>query len=250
MSAPLSTPAPFDLEPRKPAVPPSSFWSTWEDALDIFYSPSEVFQRRRDGRYGMALLILIAVSIGVYFLSAQVNEAIFDIEFKKGIAAQAAAGQPLNEKQLAEMKAFSAKFSSLFVYALPFFSAIAAWVTGLVLMLLGNVMGGKFTYGKATALGVLAGFPELLNRAAVGAQGLVLDPSTITSKYSFALSAARFLPDTSNSLVLKMAAIADPFVLWSGFLVGLGAHIIGDMEKEKAAVLAVIYTVLSALLAR
>jgi hypothetical protein len=136
------------------------------------------------------------------------------------------------------------------VFVLPIFSAIAAWVTGLVLRLLGNLMGGRFTFAQATALGVLAGFPEVLNRAAVGVQGLVLDPSTITSKYSFAISAARFLPDTTNSIVLKFAAIADPFVLWSAFLVGLGAYILGNMEKEKAAVLAIIYTILSSLLAR
>jgi hypothetical protein len=248
MSAPLATPSPFDLEP--PPKAKAGFWSTWEDALDIFYSPTEVFLRRRDGRYGLALIILIALSIGVYYLSAQVNEAIFDIEFRKSVAAAAAAGQPMSPEQLAGAKAFSAKFAKLFVFVLPVFSALAAWITGLVLMLLGNVMGGRFNFAKATALGVLAGFPELLNRAAVGVQGLVLDPATITSKYSFAVSAARFLPDTSNSLVLKMAAVADPFVLWSAVLVGIGAHVLGEMEKEKAAVLAVIYTIVSALLAR
>jgi hypothetical protein len=249
MSSPLVTPSPFDLEPA-PKAKAAGFWSTWEDALDIFYSPTAVFQRRLDGRYGLALIILIALSIGVYYLSAQVNEAIFDIEFKKSIAAQAAAGRPMSEKDLAAAKQVSEKFASFFVFVLPIFSAVAAWVTGLILRLLGNLMGGRFTYAQATALGVLAGFPEVLNRAAVGAQGLVLDPSTITSKYSFAVSAARFLPDTTNSIVLKCAAIADPFVLWSAFLVGLGAHILGNMEKEKAAVLAIIYTILSSLLAR
>ncbi len=250
MSGLPPTPAPFDLEPA-PKGATGGFASTWEDALDIFYSPTAVFDRRRDARYGMALLILVVVSVAIYFLSIQMSDAVGDIEFAKAMAAQAkASGKALDAKQIEAGKAFAEKFKSVLVYLIPAFVAIGAWISGLVVMLLGNLMGAKLTFAQATTVSVLASFPELLGRAVMGAQGLVLDVATITSKYSFATSAARVLPDDTNSIVLKLAAIADPFVIWSAVLLGLGAYVIGRMEKEKAAVLAVIHTVAFALMFR
>ncbi len=249
MSSPLTTPSPFDLEPPpKPAA--GGFWSTWEDAMDIFYSPTEVFERRRDGRYGLAMLIVIGLSIAIYYLSAQVSDAIGDIEFAKAMAAQVKAGQQLTPKQLADGRAFAEKIKGLLIYVLPILVALGAWVSGLVIMVLGNLMGAKLTFAKATTVGVLSSFPQLLANAALGAQGLILDPATITSKYTFATSVARFLPDDTSAIVLKLAAIADPFALWSAFLLGLGAYIVGRMEKEKAAVLAVVHTIAFALMFR
>ena len=244
MSSVPPTPSPFDLQPPTAVAPAASFWSTWEDTLDIFYSPSAVFDRRRDARYALPLIILIVMSMAIYFLSIQMNDAVGDIEFAKAMAAQAkAGGKALDAKQIADAKAFAEKFKGVLAYLIPVFVAIGAWVSGLVIMMLGNLMGARLTFAQATTVSVLASFPELLGRAVMGAQALVLDAATITSKYTFAISAARFFPDATNSLILKLAAIADPFVIWSAVLLGFGAYIIGRMEKEKAAVLAIVHTI-------
>ncbi len=250
MSGVPPTPSPFDLQPAAAQTPAGPWWSSWEDALDIFYAPGAVFDRRRDGRYGMALFVLIVLSVAIYFLSVQVSDAVADIEFAKGMAAQAKSGQTMTPEQIAGARAFAEKFKSVLVYLLPLFVIIGAWVSGLVLRILGNLMGAKLTFAQATTIGVLANFPEVIGRAVIGGQALVLDPNTITSKYSFATSVARFLPADTNAIVLKLAALADPFVIWSAVLLGLGAYIIGRMEKEKAAVLAIVHAVGFALMFR
>ncbi|MEP6509452.1 MAG: hypothetical protein ABJC63_14605 [Gemmatimonadales bacterium] len=46
------------------AAPTPSGASVWEDFVDIFTNPSAVFERRRDGQFGLALAIL-AVLTGI-----------------------------------------------------------------------------------------------------------------------------------------------------------------------------------------
>ncbi|MEP6857186.1 MAG: hypothetical protein ABI994_02290, partial [Gemmatimonadales bacterium] len=60
----------------------------WEDFVDIFYDPSAVFARRADGKYGMALLLLIAVGTVLFFLTKNAMSPIMDAEFaRQGAAA-------------------------------------------------------------------------------------------------------------------------------------------------------------------
>ena len=229
-------------EPVVSAVPTAA---PWEDLLDIFYAPRQVFERRRDGKYLVPLLALCALIVLVSFLSAQLNDAVADVEFNRAIV-----GQKLTAEQIATGRAFANKIKAIGIYLVPFFIVIGAWVSGVILMLLCNAMGGKMNFAQGTLVAVLASMPELLSKVLVGAQGLFLDTATVVHRYSFSISAARFMPGDASKWMLKLGAMADPFVLWGAFLTGMGVWIIGRMEKEKAAVLAIINLVLLTLLIR
>ena len=236
MSDPIAT------EPMISTAPTAA---PWEDVLDIFYAPRQVFERRRDGKYLIPLLVICAVTVAVFFLSSQLNEALQDAELtrtfrERGITGDAAV----------QAKAMAAKFAGLAVYLLPIFVAIGCWISGLLIMLIGNAMGGKFTFAQGTAIAVLASLPEVLGRILVGVQGLLLDTTSVAHRYSFSINASRFLPAGTNNWLLKLGALADPFVIWGIVLTGFGALIIGRMEKEKAAVLAIIIAVVGMALFR
>jgi Yip1 domain len=233
-----------------PAHLPAAKTGTWEDALDIFYAPIQVFNRRRDGKYWVPLIILCVLSVAIYFLSIQYNEAVADAEFTRAMAQQATKGQKLTPEQLAQGKAFADKIKGLIVYMMPVLLVISAWVSGVILMLLANMMGGKLNFAQGATIGVLANFPEMLGRVVVGIQGMFLDTAAVNSKYAFATSVARFMSPDGNKFLLKLGALADPFVIWSAVLVGVGVFVIGRVEKEKAAVLAIIHAIGFALIAR
>jgi Yip1 domain len=228
--------------PSGVAVPKTA---AWEDVLDIYYAPRQVFERRRDGKYIIPILVLCVVSMLIFVLSAQINEALQDAEFARVIRQNG-----MTAEQAAGAKAMGKKFAALAIYLIPVFVAIGAWVSGLIIMLLGNAMGGKLNYAQATAIAVFGSMPELLGRTLMGVQGMFLDTAKIVHRYSFSLSAARFLPADANNWALKACSLLDPFVLWGLFLVGFGAFIIGRMEKEKAAVLAVVVALVGAALFR
>ena len=219
--------------------------STWEDVLDIFYAPRQVFERRRDGKYLIALLALCLLSVAVYYLSLQMNEALQDVEMTRTFRER-----NFTPDQMAQAKAGAAKFAGLLVYFLPIFVAIGSWISGVIIMVLGNMMGGKFNFAQGTTIAVLAAMPELLGRVLVGVQGLFIDTSTAAHRYSFSFNASRFLPGGTNNWLLKLGALVDPFVIWGIILIGVGAFIIGKMEKEKAAVLAIVVALVGTALFR
>lgn len=219
--------------------------SSWEDALDIYYAPREVFERRRDGTYLWPLLVLCVLSTLVFLLSQQMNTALQDAEFMRVVRENS-----MSPEQAKSAKAIGDKFSAFVVYLIPLFTAFGAWLSGLTILLIGRMMSAKLNFGQATVIAVLAAMPEVLGRAIVGVQGLFLDTSSVVHRYSMSLNAARFLPGDANKWLLKFAALADPFVIWGAVLIGMGAYIIGRMEKEKAAVLAIVVALVSALLFR
>jgi hypothetical protein len=247
MSDPLSPPplpVNSSIEPDgKSSVIPKT--AAWEDVLDIFYAPRQVFERRRDGKYLVPMLVLCVTSMIIFVLSQQLNEALQDAEFARIIKQNA-----MPAEAAANARAMGRKFAALAIYLIPVFVAIGAWVSGIIVMLLGNAMGGKFNFGQATAIAVFGSMPELLGRTLVGVQGMFLDTAAVAHRYSFSISAARFLSGDVNNWALKFAALLDPFVIWGLILVGFGAFIIGRMEKEKAAVLAIVVAIVGAALFR
>jgi Yip1 domain len=219
--------------------------AAWEDLLDIFYAPSQVFERRKAGDYWVLLALICVLAIAVYFLSAQVIERIGEIEF-----ARTAKERAIPADQIAMIKAATEKWSWLNMYIWPILVAFGAWISGLVVWLVGLMMGGKMNFAQGTTIALLATMPETLERILIGAQGMFLDTASIVHKFSFHIGAARFLPADTNKWVLKLAALADPFAIWGAVLLGIGAHVIGKMEKEKAAVLAIVVTLVMTLLFR
>ena len=55
----------------------------WEDFVDIFYTPSSVFARRSDGKFGMPLLFLVVVGTVLFFLTKNATQPIMDAEFAR-----------------------------------------------------------------------------------------------------------------------------------------------------------------------
>jgi Yip1 domain len=219
--------------------------AAWEDLLDIFYAPSQVFERRKTGEYWVLLALICVLSIGTYFLSQQLNDTIGEIEFARVVKEN-----KFTADQAAAAKAMGEKFQKFGMYLIPVFIAVGAWISGLVIWLFGRMMGGKINFAQGTTIALLASMPEALERILIGAQAMFLDTTSIVHKYSFHLSAARFMDADTSKWVMKLAALADPFVLWGAVLLGIGAHVIGKMEKEKAAVLAIVITLIMALLFR
>ena len=63
------TDAGANVEPTAPKA------GIWEDFVDIFVQPAQVFERRRDGKFGLALLALVVIT-GVLFFALRNGIAI------------------------------------------------------------------------------------------------------------------------------------------------------------------------------
>lgn len=223
--------------PEYAPLPPKA--SAWEDCLDIFYSPREVFERRRDGRFLVPLLVLCLLIGVLSFLGRQAFDAIAELAFREQLAKNG-----MNAEQVAQAKEFGEKFRTIGYFITPITWAVFGLIAGTVFWALARMLGATLTVAQGITIWTLASYPNLVNTVLFVAQTFVIDPNTITHKHAYAASLARFVPPDAPALVVKLAALVDPFVVWSAVLIGLGAYIIGKMEKERAAVLAIVASVL------
>src|SRR3954469_5495723 len=133
--------------------PTPSKASLWEDFVDIFYTPSSVFARRADGKFGLALLVLVAVATALILLTKNAMAPIFDAEY----ARQTAAAMAKNPNITADQMASSRKF---FETATPIFFgvglAISVFGAGFILWAVGKLFDAKTKLAAAFMIATYA----------------------------------------------------------------------------------------------
>ena len=216
------------------AAPPESS-SIWEDFADIFIDPVAVFNRRRDGKFGLVLLIL-AILVTVLSIGLHNGLApIIDAETSRAAAAMLAKNPQLSSDQLATSQNVMGKVG---MYGAGFFIFIVVLLSGVVIWIASRIVGAKESFAVAMMISTYSQFPRLIETISSALQGLLLSPSSITSHYSVSLSPARFLDPDTNPFVLAIAGSIDVFALWSIALVGVGLYVTARIPKDRAAIAA------------
>jgi hypothetical protein len=213
------------------APAPAQKTSVWEDFVDIYYAPSDVFARRRDGRFGLALLVVSVVLALLYWLSQTYLEPMWTAEFDRQMAT-AMRDNPQMTPEMAEQARGMQRFTAMFGVI---FFPIVAMLTGLVLWLVGKLFDSTQTVSQALMVGTYAQFPRVIDWIVRNAQGAILSPESIEPKYGSSLSLARFLDASSVSpLVYELAGRIDVFTIWVTVLLAIGLHVTGAVAKGRA----------------
>jgi hypothetical protein len=212
-----------------------------DDFLDIFVAPSTVFERRTDGKFGLALLVL-SVAMAVLFLTTRSAMApIFDAEFTRAMAAN----PNLTPEQMEAGRKVSATVGSVFgIIVIP----IMALLLGIGVWLGGRTAGAKLSYAQSATIGTFALFPKLVDSIVAAVQALLMDEANLNSRFSVSLGIGRFLdPDTTNAGLLAFAGRIDLFTLWVTLLVAIGIKTMGRTSTGSAALGALLVWLLGAL---
>lgn len=217
----------------------------WEDAVDIFVSPSQVFARRMGRGFGLALLVVTLVSTALFIGTKPLMEPVMDAEFTRQAAHAMAANPGITQAQIDRQRAFGEKIGFLLpLIGIP----VSVMLVGIVSWVVGKIFDSQQTAGDALMVATWAYFPRILAFAVAALFAAFSDPSSLTGAASVSLSAARFAnPDVTRPAILALLARLDLFVLWSTVLIGLGLHVTGKIPKARALGAAAIVWVLGAL---
>jgi len=209
------------------AVPPPT-GSRWEDLLDVFIAPVELFRRRSDGKFGFALLMLLVLSAIVFFATRSAMQPIMELEFQRGMAARPG----MSPEAMETARKFATTLAPLFILiGIP----IAVFVLGAVIWLAARIVGGKLGYAQGATIATFAFFPRILEGIAGGAQALVMDEGGLTSRYSVSLGIGRFLdPQTTGGALLAVLGRIDLFTLWATVLVAIGIKQVAGTSTGRA----------------
>ena len=216
-------------------VPPPAKAGLWEDFIDIFMQPSQVFERRRDGKFGLALLALIVITAVLFFALSNGLGPILDAEMAKQAAAMAAKNPNITPEQIAASQGMMEKFA---VVGYVLFMPIGIIVTAVLLWLAGKLVGASVAFAAAMMIATYAQFPRVAEMIVNALQGLLLSPESITSRYSVQVGPARFLDTSANPFVLTLVGGLDLFTLWVTFLCALGLSVVARVPLSKGLIAA------------
>lgn len=214
-------------------TPGPSSASVWEDFVDIFTNPSAVFERRREGQFGMALLIL-AVLTGILAFALHNGLApVMDAVIAKQQAAALAKNPALTADQLSSMTGVMEKMSK---FGAIIFVPIAAVIGAALIWIIGKFLDAKMAFAAAMMISVYSGVPRIIQTVVTALQGLFMAPESITSANSVSIGPARFLPDSGNAVLGAVLGSLDVFSIWIYVLIAIGIAVVARVPMKRAAI--------------
>lgn len=223
----------------EPAAPPATS-SIWEDFIDVFISPAELFRRRRDGRFGHAILVLVVVTAVIFFGTRGAMEPIFDAEFQRSMASRPG----MTPEQLEAARNMGRTLAPLTVLiGLP----IAALLLGAMVWLGARSVGGRISYPQGAAIATFSMFPRLVEAVTNAVQALLMDQGKLISLHRLKLGVSRFLdPDQTSALTLALLGRLDLYTLWVTLLIAIGIKQMTALPGSRVAAAAVLIWLIGA----
>lgn len=226
--------------PAKPAQ--SSFW---EDVIDIFFQPSDVF-RRREHRSAWPPMLFVAISIGIiFFATFNTLEPLFAAEFTRTTAKVMAKNPQITQEMMDKQRAIG---ESITRYGVGVVMLVTMFIVGVIAWLVGKLVGSKQTFQAALVVAAWSYMPRVIGAVIGGVQGLLMDPASLTSQMSISLSPARFMdPDTTNPILLQLLGRLDLITIWVTVLLAIGLYVTGKVSKQSAAVFGILIWIVGSL---
>lgn len=216
-----------------PSAPPTALW---EDFIDVLYAPARVFARRRDARFGPALLLSALVGLALFVAFRGMFDAITDA----AVSQQLQSNPALTPQEVASARETAAKFGIVTgvlqaVVGYPLLIALLATVIWFV----GKIFGSTQRFAHAMTIASYANLPRLLGTVVSGVLFALGRPARVLSPFSVLLSPLRLVDEAAlSALQVALLSRFDLFTLWATVLVAVGLHVIGGLARSRAAMAA------------
>lgn len=202
-----------------------------EDCIDIWFTPSAAFARRRDGGALGPFVVSSVLLIALFYAAMGPLQGVFDAELMRAVADARVQNPNLTGDQLAAMQSViekSIRFGGLI------FLPIVLLLLGVFVWLAAKILGGRLSFGGGLMVASFAYLPKGLELLLVTVQGLVMDTSTWTGRYQFSWGAARFMEPTASQGLYNLLGRVDVFTVWVTILLAIGLVHAAKVENAKA----------------
>jgi hypothetical protein len=200
------------------------------DLAEIFYAPSAVFERRREGQFGLPYLALVGIGVVLFFATRNLMQPVIDAEIARSMAANVANGK----MTAAQASTASSMGKTLGSVGLIVFWIIAPFVIALLTWIAGKLAGVRDIGRVAIMVATFSLFPRLIGSVVGAAIAAAMPESSITSAASVSLSPARFVDVAAHPGLAALLGRFDLFLLWGVVLIAIGVQHAAGATKGKA----------------
>jgi hypothetical protein len=228
-----------------PVAPQPEKASLFEDFIDIFVSPAQVFARRANGGFFLVLVIVTVLVSALYVANQGAFQGIMDAEMQRATEQVMEQNPNMTAEQAEGMRGFmeaSAKYGVMI--GLP----IAMLVLGVGVWLAAKVLGAPVALKAGMMIAAYSYIPRVLESVTIAIQGLLLDTGGLRGRYQLSLGVGRFLdPDTTSAGLLGVLGRVDVFTIWITILIGIGVSVVAKVPRAKGMTVAAVVWVLGAI---
>jgi hypothetical protein len=208
--------------------------SRWEDYIDVFFSPAELYARRANDSVKPAFWTLLGLGALAYYAFLPVNRMV--LEASMMAQAQARGGNAADAQAAAGTMVKFMSYGGGIMVAISFAVIIA--VAALLLWGIGRMIEVKGTYRQAFMIATYAAFVYLLAQVAGSISGMIvgqgLDPMRDLSFGLLRFIDSKELPGAIPPLLRR----TEIFTIWQAVLWGIGMHVVMKATKAQATIAA------------
>jgi hypothetical protein len=213
---------PTQAEPEKEKA------SRWEDYIDVFFSPFELFRRRAQDKVGPPLLTLLALGIVFYLVMIPANRIVV-----RGSVPPEAQAQ-MNEGMLNVMTYAG-------VVGVPIMYALMIAIAAALLWLGGRIVDIPTGFSRTMLIATYAAFVLLLSQILASVLVMVGGEAGFDIIRSMSFGPLRFIgsADMDKTLVALLQRL-DIFAIWQAALWAIGLSVIYKVAMARAAAVAAV----------
>ena len=230
-------------EPANSSAAPQP--SLWEDFIDIFTSPSDVFRRRENSGFGMQLLIVTVLFAIIVLGTKSLTQPVFDAEMARQTAQILKAHPEITADKIQGQMAMGAKLAPIFIIVVIPISIV---LTGLVIWLVGKIFESKQTAQTGVVVATYAFIPRILGLVAGAVIAYLSSPDRLNGAGRITLGVGALLdPDTTPPALLALLTRVDVFTIWQTILIAIGLQVTGKVSKTNSYIAAALIWLIGAL---
>lgn len=216
------------------AEPAPESASRWEDYIDVFFSPFELFRRRANDRVAPPLLTLIALGIVFYLVMIPANRIVV-----------AASVPPEARAQMGEGMLRIMTYGG--VIGVPIMYALMTAIAAALLWLGGRVADIRTDFSRTMLIATYAAFVLLLSQILGSVLVIVGGEAGFDMARSMSFGPLRFMGSADmNRMLMALLQRLDIFAIWQAALWAIGLSVIYRVSMGKAAAIAAVVWLLFA----
>lgn len=207
--------------------------SRWEDYVDVYLSPAELYRRRAADRVGPPLLTLLGLALLFYFVMLPANRIMM------------VASVADNPDAVAMMERFGMLFQVIGSVFVPITYLVVLSFAAVLLVLVSRFADIRTDFSRAMLITTYAGFVYLLSQVAGGVAVMLHGEAGLDVVRHMSFGPLRFLGhadmDPVQAALLRRLEL---FTLWQAVLWGIGISVIYGVSRARGFTVAAITWVL------
>ncbi len=212
------------------ATPAPAKTSRWEDLVDVFLAPKDLFERRAEESWGKPFLLLCLIGLVLFYVFLPVNSLIMEAAMIENAPPNA------DLEQIRKGAVFMKYIGGIFV---PIGYAFMIAVSALGLKLFSSLFEPAARWGQAFTIATYALFVTIL-QSILGVVMVYFKSRSGPVHTTDASFGVLHFMDKPDKIMTSILGRLDIFPIWTAVLCAVGLMVIVRMPRGKAIAVAAI----------